>query len=136
VTYRTLKSDPYLEDWKAARGRFQGSTWTIETRHWSRLTELLTKHNPGFAGFYSSLEQQPRYKRPKNERHIEDRLEADLHVLSRFGHDLKLVKRQFICEPVGRIDLLCRDRSTGCYVVIELKDERASLSTFGQVGSV
>ena len=38
---------------------------------------------------------------------------------------LRLVRRQYNAPPVGRIDLLCRDRR-GSFVVIEIKKFRAS----------
>jgi hypothetical protein len=66
----------------------------------------------------------------------------DLGRLRKLGFDLELCVspidgasgRQLVCKGNGgRIDLLCYDRKKKQYVVIELKNVRASQNTFGQI---
>ncbi len=79
-------------------------------------------------------EETEEIKRKEFEKDVES-----LYVkhLSRIERGLNLVKhnnqggRQF-STPIGRIDLLCRDRD-GNYVVIEIKANEANDSVFGQI---
>jgi hypothetical protein len=78
------------------------------------------------------------------EEELEEALISNLQILKKFGYDLELYVdpaskqsgRQFICKGnSGRIDLLCRDKRQTRYVVIELKNVRASQNTFGQISN-
>jgi predicted nuclease of restriction endonuclease-like (RecB) superfamily len=78
------------------------------------------------------------------EKDLEDALVANLDILKRFGYNLELYNdpisnqtgRQFICKGNGgRIDLLCYDRIKKRFTVIELKNDRASQNTFGQISN-
>jgi RecB family endonuclease NucS len=65
------------------------------------------------------------------------------HYLDENGEDSEFLDpstgatgRQYICRGNGgRIDLLCYDRRRWRYVVIELKNARATYHTFGQISS-
>jgi hypothetical protein len=76
------------------------------------------------------------------EEELEEALIHDLGRLRKLGFDLELCVssidgasgRQLVCKGNGgRIDLLCYDRKKKQYVVIELKNVRASQNTFGQI---
>lgn len=133
IMLQEMHADPYLESWSALRGRFQKSSWLISESIWAELVRLASESNADFSQFFINLDKQKRLRRPKNERQLEDKLAADLSVLSQFGYDLELKQRQYICGEVGRIDLLCFDRSTLGYVVIELKDDKATRHAYGQI---
>lgn len=66
----------------------------------------------------------------------------DLSVFKRFGYDLELYYdkateksgRQFVCVgPGGRIDLLCCNKKTKGYTIVELKNVQATRLTFAQI---
>lgn len=130
-----MQNDPYLEQWPALRGRFQKSAWSIDPSSWSELITIASKNNPKFAEFFQNLEDQPTFRRSQNEKYLEDQIAANLSVLSRFGFNLQLRDRQYQCSPVGRMDLLCYDEQKRCHVVIELKDVKATPSTYAQISS-
>lgn len=79
----------------------------------------------------------------RSEADLEQALVSDLSILRAFGYDLHLAEvrgkgtgRQFYCEEIkGFIDILCRDRVTGGYVVIELKKVRAGRDAFAQISA-
>ena len=80
----------------------------------------------------------------ESEQELEEILVKDLGLLRSFGHDLVLYidpdtgknGRQLVAKGIGgRIDLLCYDNKRKRYVVIELKNVRASRDTFGQISN-
>jgi Endonuclease NucS len=67
------------------------------------------------------------------EKKMEDYLASNLDQIGRpLGVVLELVGRQY-ATTVGPIDLLCRNRSSGQYVVVELKKDRSADKVFGQI---
>lgn len=90
------------------------------------MIELIGQKNADFSKTYRNLTRQARYQRPCREKLLEDRIAANISALSPFGFDLELVDRQYVCGPVGRLDLLCYDPAHQRYVVIELKDVKAT----------
>ena len=67
------------------------------------------------------------------EKTMEDYLESNLDQIGQpLGVSLELVGRQY-ATTVGPIDLLCRNRSTRQYVVVELKKDRGADKVFGQI---
>jgi hypothetical protein len=51
-----------------------------------------------------------------------------------YRDDKGKIGRQFVCSSIqGRMDLLCRDRANGDYVVIELKAVQAGDRAYAQV---
>ena len=67
------------------------------------------------------------------EKVMEDYLETNLDQIGRpLGVDLELIGRQY-ATTVGPIDLLCRNRASGRYVVVELKKDRGADKVFGQI---
>ncbi len=67
-----------------------------------------------------------------SEKAVEDYLEGHLEVVgARIGAKLELIGRQY-STTVGPIDLLATDKTTGAYVVIELKKGRSADKVFGQ----
>lgn len=67
------------------------------------------------------------------EKIMEDYLESNLDQIGRpLGVSLVLVGRQY-ATTVGPIDLLCRNKATGQYVVVELKKDRGADKVFGQI---
>jgi len=67
--------------------------------------------------------------RPPVEQALRDFLAANI---SRVEPGLNLVQKEFDTREVGRIDLLCKDKS-GAHVVIELKREKENDKVVGQI---
>jgi RecB family endonuclease NucS len=67
---------------------------------------------------------------------IEDAIVRTPELLRRLGPDLEIRGRQLVCTGHGgRIDLLAYDKKRRCFIVIELKNVRASQNTFGQIAT-
>lgn len=136
INYHELKNDPYLEDWNALRGRFQGIVFKTEERHWKRLQELLSLRNPEYKEFLKTFKPKEVVETAISEKLVEDKLSENLNVLKKFGYDLKLLGRQVRCiGQGGRIDLLCEDNNDDSLVIIELKIVKATRNTFGQISN-
>lgn len=142
LTLGQMRENPYLHDWGAYRGNFQKRVYEIPEQHWKRLTGILASQNRGYKSFITNIEKDRVSKSILLEEELEDALVNDLSRLRPFGFDLELCSlkkngfsgRQFVCMGHGgRIDLLCYDRKKSRYVVIELKNVRASQNTFGQI---
>lgn len=142
VGIQDLHSDPYFHDWSAYRGRFQRRVFQIPLEYWKKLNELAVQKNPDYRELVKTVQQEAVFKSILLEEQLEEALVQNLGLLQRFGYDLELhidpvtgaTGRQFVCKGNGgRIDLLCYDRRGKRYVVIELKNVRASQSTFGQI---
>jgi len=68
-----------------------------------------------------------------SEKTLEDNIEADFTAFSkRVGRPMILIGRQYQTN-VGPIDLLAQDKSSGEYIVIELKKGRSADRVFGQL---
>jgi len=138
----SLRENPYLQDWGALRGNFQKRVYEIPEQHWKRLSILLAEQNRGYKSFLSTIEKGRVSSAILLEEELEEALVNDLSRLRPFGFDLELCSlkkdgfsgRQYVCiGHGGRIDLLCFDRKKKQYVVIELKNVRATQNTFGQI---
>jgi hypothetical protein len=66
------------------------------------------------------------------EQYLEDILVAQWESIA-WGADLEFLGRQVPCGTLGRIDILARDRTTGDFVVIELKRDQTDDETIGQL---
>jgi hypothetical protein len=91
-----------------------------------------------------TCQKEPLAEGIRLEEELEEALVSNLRILKKFGYDLELYfdpaskqyGRQFVCKGNGgRIDLLCFDKRHTRYVVIELKNVRASQNTFGQISN-
>lgn len=142
LTLDSLRENPYLQDWGALRGNFQKRVYEIPDQHWKRLSILLAEQNRGYKSFLSNIEKGRVSSSILLEEELEEALVNDLSRLRPFGFDLELCSlkkdgflgRQYVCTGHGgRIDLLCYDRKKKLYVVIELKNVRATQNTFGQI---
>lgn len=137
-----LRKIPRLEDWGALRGNFQRSVFAIPSDHWSRITRRAIQKDRRYERVLKQLAGPPR---PDTEKQIEDWLARNLDKLSRFGYrGVRLYRdpitgsaigRQFVCPPVGRIDLLCEYGRPKRFLVIEIKNVQATLRTFAQAMS-
>jgi hypothetical protein len=100
---------------------------------------MLSQDNPGFNTVLKTAGILPPEVSSENE--MEDSLSKNLRRLKQFGYDVELYRddkgkigRQFVCSSIqGRMDLLCRDRANGDYVVIELKAAQAGDRAYAQV---
>ncbi len=142
VTLQHLRGEPHLHDWGAYRANFRGIAFRIPPDHWARLHKLAAKLNPGYAGWLRKVTKHAVDITIAREEEIEEALVNNLGLLKDFGYDLELYSdpktgragQQWVCKGTGgRIDLLCRDRRKKRYVVIELKNVKASQRTFGQI---
>jgi len=144
VTIHDLRDNAYLQDWAAYRAQFRRRVFRIPPEYWRMLNVLAATRNPGYREFIEDVQHEPLARSILLEEQLEDALVHNLGLLRKFGYDLELYVdpttgapgRQFVCRGMGgRIDLLCYDRGKKRYVVIELKNVRASQNTFGQVFS-
>lgn len=136
LSYKELSEDPYLEEWNALRKRFQGIAFRTEERHWNRLQKLLTEKNPQYENFLKGFKPKEIQEIDFSEKLVEEKLSKNLHVLKKFGYNLKFLGRQVRCiGQGGRIDLFCQDKNDGSLVIIELKIVKATRNTFGQISN-
>ncbi len=142
VTLQDMRDNPYLHDWGAYGGNFQRRVYEIPLEHWRRLNEAASDKNPRYGNYLASVQKSTVVKSIMLEEELEEALIQDLGRLKKVGYDLELCVssidgasgRQLVCKGNGgRIDLLCYDRKKKQYVVIELKNVRASQNTFGQI---
>ena len=141
---KDLRQNPYFDEWGPLRCSFQRSNFKISPEYWAKLNDLLAANNPGYQDFIEQTQRRSIAESIGLEKELEDALVDNLKILKNFGYDLELYVdpisnqpgRQFICKGNGgRIDLLCYDRTKKRYVVIELKNVRASQNTFGQISN-
>ena len=119
--------------------------YKVAAPDWRRVTAALARKNRGYKTAFSRLEGSLPPNPVVLEEEIEEILAHDLRRLNKFGFQLELcVKekdgyygRQLNCHGGhgGRIDLLCYDRKEERYVVIEIKNVRATQNTFGQIST-
>lgn len=136
-----LRANEEFWGWRPLRINLQGRAFRIDDPYWDKLIQLALPSNPGLAKYVGIA---PGFSAPRRilaERELEDSLASDLSKLRRAGWDLELWRdpqtgrsgRQFVCAAAGgRIDLLCRDRSSGQFVVVELKNVLATEETYMQ----
>ncbi|OPY50739.1 MAG: lipoprotein NlpI [Methanosaeta sp. PtaU1.Bin112] len=141
---KDLRQNPYFDEWGPLRCSFQRSNFKISPEYWAKLNNLLALNNPGYQEFIEKTQRQSIAESIGLEKELEDALVSNLGILKNFGYNLELYDdlitnqsgRQFICKGNGgRIDLLCYDQTKKRYVVIELKNVRASQNTFGQISN-
>ena len=144
VTLQDMRDNPYLHDWGAYSANFRRRVYEIPLAHWQRLSQALSEKNPAYETFLASAQESIVVKSIMLEEELEEALVHDLDRLKPFGYDLDLCSspingasgRQLICKGNGgRIDLLCYDSRKKQYVVIELKNVRASQNTFAQISN-
>jgi len=143
LTLEAIRLSPYLSDWTAYRGKFQQMVYGIRESEWKRINDALAAQNRGYRTRLSRVAGSVLPDPVILEEEIEDLLVHNLRRFKKFGFDLELCSeakddiygRQVICHGGhgGRIDLLCYDRKQERYVVIEVKNVRASQNTFGQI---
>jgi predicted RNA-binding protein with PUA-like domain len=137
-----LRSHERLQEWNALKAQFRSRCMKISPDDWQRLNDFAAQKNPKYRKFLEKVES---VRIPKNillEEQLEDALVNNLRVFKKFGYDLDLYYneesqtsgRQFVCVgPGGRIDLLCRNKRTGGYTIIEIKNVQANRLTFAQI---
>ena len=134
LTLSEIRQDPYLDDWNALNALFRRAAYRTEKRHWERLESLLKEKNQDYNNYLKTFEPKKIIGILKTEKEVEDKLEARIDILKKFGYDLNIIGRQVICQgPKGRIDLLCRDKTNDTLVILELKVVPANRTTFGQI---
>jgi hypothetical protein len=141
ITISDLRDHPTLQEWGALRRNFQGAggVHEIPIGIWDKLICLASDREPTLKGVIQELSKPPL---PLSEKELESYLLGNMELFQSVGYDLELYisldrkvdGHQFHCKDNGGvIDLLCRDRKKGGYVVVELKMTRARKETFGQV---
>ena len=129
-----MREDPYLEGWNALNALFHRLSYKTEEKYWKHLTDLLVKKNPDYGDYLKSFDRDKIIAKIRTEKEVETKLEKNINLLNKFGYDLKVESRQERCRgDAGIIDLLCKDKKLGNYIVIELKIDKANRNTFGQI---
>lgn len=136
LTISEIRTNPYLQELNALKGKFQRSYFRISNEYWERLNHLLMDRNPGYKKVLERIESRKIPIRVDMEEQIEDQIAKNPGILRSKGFNLDLVGRQMVCiGGEGRIDLLLHDKKKKCYVVVELKNVRAGQITFGQISN-
>lgn len=125
-----MKSDPISRGFKPLASNLRQRVYEVPMPIWQSLVGLLVERNLGAAGTIRQLGRRRVSHGVLREEQIEAALAAHLDVL-RPTWKLRLDQRQFVCDGLGRVDLLCRDQKG--WVVIELKRDRATRDVVGQV---
>ena len=139
ITRSQLRADPYLfKEWSAVRGNFQRRVYAIPESVWGHLTKLIGQTNRGFNTVLRQLMGTRVSRDIVSEKALEDEVGDNLAILKPeyrlelFTSDAGISGRQYPCAgqggAMGFIDLLCVDRHTGGFLVIELKIVRAGLA--------
>jgi hypothetical protein len=112
-----------------------------------RVTELTGWATHCLSLLFNHLERRRHFVTPNNtravsskpldlrvtlEQYLEDLLAEQWESLP-WADELVYIDRQVVCDTLGRIDILARDRSSGDYVVIELKRDQGDDEVVGQV---
>lgn len=136
LTISEIKMNPYLQELKALRAKFQGSYFEFSHEDWERLNQQLMDRNPGYRKVLERIEKRRIPVTIDVEEQMEDQLAKNPRILRIAGFNLDLFGRQMVCiGGEGRIDLLLHDKKKKCYVVVELKNVRAGQNTFGQISN-
>lgn len=142
IKIRDLRTHSQLRNWNALKSQFRARCFQINPCDWQRLSDEIIKKNPEYDKFIQKTESVRIPKYIVLEEHLEEALVSNLGIFKKFGYDLELYYdkekntsgRQFICVGVGgRIDLLCRNKKTKGYTIIELKNVQANRITFAQI---
>jgi predicted nuclease of restriction endonuclease-like (RecB) superfamily len=136
LTISEIRTNHYLQEWNALRGKFERSYFRISIKYWERLYQLLMDKNPGYKKVLERIERRKIPIRVDIEKQIENQIAKNPGILRSIGFNLDLVGRQRRCiGGEGIIDLLFHDKKKKCYVVVELKNEKANRNTFGQISN-
>lgn len=142
ITITDLRGHTRLQEWNALKAQFRSRCMRISPADWQRLNDFAVRKNPEYKKFIDKAES---VRLPINillEEQLEDALVKDLRAFRKFGYDLELYYdkekgtngRQFVCVGAGgRIDLLCHNKKTKGYTIIELKNVQANRVTFAQI---
>lgn len=142
ITIADLRGHGRLQEWSALRAQFRSRCMRISPADWQRLNDFAARKNPKYKKFLKKTESVRLPKYIVLEEQLEDALAKDLRVFKKFGYDLELYYdkeketsgRQFVCVGAGgRIDLLCHNKKTKGYTIIELKNVQANRVTFAQI---
>lgn len=129
-----MQKEPVLEGWNALNALFHRKVYRTDEQYWRYLIDLIVKKNPDYEDFLKDFDRNKIIAKIGTEKKLEDKLEENIIVLNKFGYNLKVDSRQERCiGDDGYIDLLCKDKKTDQYVVIELKIDQANRNTFGQI---
>ena len=96
-------------------------------------TEISVKAHPGTASSPSTLSAVHKRRLSLTSEGLLEDLIVEYWTDLDFRVDLEYVGRQIHCGNVGILDILARDRTTGGFVVIELKRGQGDDETFGQL---
>jgi tetratricopeptide (TPR) repeat protein len=134
LTLNEIREEPFLDDWNAFRALFRLSAYKTEPRHWNKINEILAEKNPDYMKYLDEPVAKEKIRRIKSELELEESLYNHIEAFKKFGYDLEVIGRQVICKGEGGfMDILCRDKADGSYVVIELKIVPADQSAFAQI---
>ncbi|MBI2300141.1 MAG: hypothetical protein HYU66_14560 [Armatimonadetes bacterium] len=141
LSLEDMQRDPGLVEWSPLNGNFHRQVFRIQSAHWECLTTLLARQNAGFRETVADHLALPLPKR-LSEAQVQSRLAANPRLLRQAGYNLELHQDAELTDTGtevrcwghdARIDLLCRDRSDGAFVVVELKVVPADRTTLAQV---
>lgn len=142
ITITDLRNHKRLQEWNALKAQFRTRCMKISPDNWQQLNDFAAQKNPRYKKF---IEKIAAVRIPKNvllEEQLENALVNNLSVFKKFGYDLELYYdkengasgRQFVCVGAGgRIDLLCHNKKTKGFTIIELKNVQANRLTFAQI---
>lgn len=134
LSLKEIRKDPHLQNWNAYKANFNGSAYKTDPQMWKRINEILIQKNPEYKEFLKNFRRETIIKDITTEKEVEENLAKNIHIMRKFGYDLEVEGQQVICKGQGGyMDILCKDKNNGNYVVIELKITKANRNTFGQI---
>ncbi len=132
ISLNEMKNEEYLEGWNALTSNFNRLTYKTDQRHWDHLMRLFKERNPDFD--LDDLKIQETIDDLKKQYDLVEALYENINILEKLGYNLETIDRQVVCKgDGGRIDILTKEKETGDFVLIQLKNSRSSKATFNQI---
>lgn len=142
ITLSDLRKHHRLQEWNVLKAQFQSKAFKVQYDDWNSICELAIEKEPDFKQILDECIKGKLLKAIFLEEQLEEEIANNLRILKKYGYDLELyidqneniTGRQYICYGHGgRIDLLCKNKTTNGFTIIELKNVRANRLAFGQI---
>lgn len=128
-----MKNEPTLEGWNALNALFIKQAFATDKKYWKYLNDILSDLNPDYKHFLAKFDRKKVIAKIQTEAQFEKELVTKIYVMKKFGYDLEVIGQQQPIGSGGFIDIECRDKNTGEYVILELKIGKANRNVFGQI---
>ena len=120
-----MKNEPTLEGWNALNALFIKQAFATDKKYWKYLNDILSDLNPDYKQFLAKFDRKKVIAKIQTEAQFERKLVQKIHVMKKFGYDLEVIGQQQPIGSGGFIDIECRDKNTGEYVILEIKEVKS-----------